>query len=120
MDANTEMLNYIYQNSQMGTDTIGQLVDIIEDDTFLDHMKEQLKEYQEIHTKAETLLHESGHEEKDVSAFAKISAYMSISMKTLTDKSNTHIAQMMMQGSTMGIVEAIRNIRKYENSQTQT
>ena len=34
MNANSEMLNFIYQNSQMGVRTIEQLMDIAEDDEF--------------------------------------------------------------------------------------
>ena len=30
MNANTELLNFIYQNSQMGVDTVRQLMDITE------------------------------------------------------------------------------------------
>ncbi len=39
-----------------------------------------------------------------------------INMQTLTDKSTTHIAEMMMIGSTMGIVSAIRNLNDYSNA----
>ena len=34
MNANTELLNFIYQNSQMGVDTVRQLMDITENADF--------------------------------------------------------------------------------------
>ena len=115
MDANTELLDYTYQNASMGVDTIDQLVELVEDKEFLNQLKDQFREYQEIRNEAIRMLNQHGHEEKDISAFAKLGTYMSISMKTLTDRSTSHIAQMMMQGSTMGITEAARNIKKYED-----
>ena len=39
-----------------------------------------------------------------------------IDMQTLTDKSSSHIAEMLMVGSVMGIIQALRNIRKYNDA----
>ena len=38
---------------------------------------------------------------------------MMINMKTMSDKSNSHIADMLIFGSNMGIVEATKKIHKY-------
>lgn len=38
-------------------------------------------------------------------------------MQTLTDKSVSHIAEMMIIGSNMGVIDAIRNINKYHNAE---
>ena len=46
----------------------------------------------------------------------KIRTYLMINMQTLTDKSTSHIARMMMIGSTMGIINAIRNIADYNHA----
>ena len=37
-----------------------------------------------------------------------------INMQTLTDKSPSHIAEMLIIGSNMGVIDAIKNIKKYE------
>lgn len=90
MDGNTELLNYIYQNSQMGVETLNQIVEIVEDDGFNKHLRSQLNEYTSLNKAALQKLKELGHEEKGIGSMAKISAYMSISMKTLMDKSPCH------------------------------
>ena len=46
----------------------------------------------------------------------KISVYMSISMKTLMDKTPCHISEMLIQGSTMGIIEATKNLQIYKGA----
>ena len=113
MDGNTEMLNYIYQNSQMGVDTLNQLVEIVENQEFIKYLKSQLQEYTSINNVAIEKLNAAGHEEKGIGNMAKVATYMSISMKTLTDKTPSHISEMLIQGSTMGVVGATKNIKKY-------
>lgn len=116
MDANVEMLNYIYQNSQMGEHAVSQLVKSSEHPKFHSHMETQLAEYQNINRKAKELLNRKGQEEKDISSLAKISSYMSIEMKTMMDNSPSHMAEVMMQGSTMGIIDITKQINRYEDS----
>lgn len=110
---NRELLNYIFQNAQMGVDTISQLLEISEDDKFLHQLKTQKDEYSKISNDAKQLLSKTHTSPDDLSAFDKVRTYLMISVQTLTDKSTSHIAQMMMEGSTMGIVQAIRKIRNY-------
>ncbi|WP_312060262.1 hypothetical protein [Anaerotignum sp.] len=119
MDGNTELLNYIYQNSQMGIKTLNQLIEIVEDNDFKKQLQSQLNEYKSINRTALQKLNELGHEEKGIGNMAKISAYMSISIKTLMDKSPCHISQMLIQGSTMGIIDATKNIQKYNDADKQ-
>ena len=57
---NAELLNFIYQNSQMGVDTITQLLDIAADETFKKHLHAQLNEYRRIHNKPAQLMETKG------------------------------------------------------------
>ncbi|NLM11544.1 MAG: hypothetical protein GX213_12360 [Clostridiaceae bacterium] len=114
MNANSEMLNFIYQNSQMGVRTIEQLMDIAEDDEFKKHLKAQYDEYQAIHNEAASLLNKHGYDEKGISAFEKLRTYLMINMQTLTDNSSSHIAEMLIIGSNMGIIDAIKNLKRYQ------
>ena len=116
MNGNTELLNYIYQNSQMGIETLNQLIQIVKNKDFNDHLRTQLKEYESLNKEALSKLKELGHEEKSIGTMVKISAYMSISMKTMMDNSPSHIAEMLIQGSTMGIIDATKNIQKYKDA----
>ena len=117
MNGNAELLNFIYQNSQMGVTTIDQLLDISKDTNFNQHLQSQYNEYEAIHQSAKILLNQNGYDEKGISALEKLRTYLMINMQTLTDKSASHIAEMMMIGSTMGVIQALRSIRKYQNSE---
>lgn len=113
MDHNTEFLNYIYQNSQMGITTIEQLTSKVEDRPFSRQLRAQLKEYKSINREASDQLHKNGQTEKSIPITQQAGAYMSISMKTMADRSPSHISEMMMQGSVMGIIDVSRNLKKY-------
>ena len=40
-----------------------------------------------------------------------------INLQTLTDKSASHIAEMLIIGSNMGIINAVKNLKKYKNAE---
>lgn len=114
MDKNAELLNFIYQNSQMGKDTLYQLIGISKEKQFTDQLQSQFDEYTLINTAAKDLLNKNGYDEKDISKFAKVRSYLIINMQTMTDKTPSHISEMLIIGSNMGVIDAIKNIRKYE------
>ena len=116
MNGDVELLNYIYQNSQMGTVTIKQLLDIVKDTGFERQLQSQYDEYKKINDSAKKLLNENGHDEKGINAFEKMRTYLMINMQTLSDKSTSHIAEMMIIGSNMGVIDSIKNTRKYKNA----
>jgi len=117
MNGNTEMLNFIFQNSQMGVDTIKQLLGIVEDETFKRYLESQFNEYKEIHSAAKEALNENGQDEKSISTLDKIKTYLMINVQTMTDKTPSHISEMLIIGSNMGIIDAIKNLKKYNDAE---
>ena len=69
MNANAEFLNYVYQNSQMGVDTLEQLLDITEDEKLQAYLKKQLEGYCKFHSEARDLLNRNGYDEKGLGTF---------------------------------------------------
>ncbi len=115
MNDNIEFLQHIYQNSEMGTLTINQLLDIVEDANFIEQLETQYDEYKDINTKAKDLLKELGVDEKGISGFQKMRANVMMNIQTLTDKSSSNIAEMLIIGSNMGVINAIKNLNRYIN-----
>ena len=116
MNENIELLKFIYQNSEMGVTTISQLIDIAEGKEFVEQLQSQLKEYKNINSKSEKLLEENHCDKEGISAFEKIRTYLMINMQTLTDKSPSHIAEMLIIGSNMGVLDATKNLKKYKEA----
>lgn len=119
MNGNAELLNFIYQNSEMGVITINQLLGIAEDESFKKHMESQLNEYRKMHDAAKDLLNSHGYDEKGINAFDKIKTYMMVNMQTLKDKTSSHISEMLIIGSNMGVIDAVKNIKKYQEETEQ-
>ncbi len=117
MNANIEMLNYIYKNAQMGQNSINHLLEIIENDSkFRNLLENQFKEYKNIFDTAEEALSKLGYEAKGTSAIQKFETYMMIDIKTLNNKTPDHVAEMLIQGSTMGIIQITRRLKDYKGS----
>ena len=119
MSGNTELLNFVYQNSQMGMESLSQLLEIAEDEEFRSCMEKQLDKYREFHNEAKRLLQERGHNEKSLGMFDKLKTYLMINMQTMSDKSTSHLAQMLIEGSSMGVTNALQDLRKYEDADTE-
>lgn len=119
MNGNAELLNFVYQNSQMGIETLHQIIGIVEDSKFKKRLESQYKEYEKINKESEKLLNSNGYDEKGISAFDKIKTYFMINIQTLTDKSTSHIAEMLIIGSNMGVINAIKNLKKYKNAEQE-
>ena len=119
MNDNARLLNFVYQNAQMGVDSIRQLMGIVENKELKEHLKTQFQGYEEFRDTSRQMLEENGYDEKEISAFSKISSYLMINMQLLTDKSTTHIAEMMIQGSNMGVIDAIKNLNECEDAEQE-
>jgi transcriptional regulator with PAS, ATPase and Fis domain len=116
MNKNVELLNYIYQNSQMGLDTISHLLNVTEDAEYKGVLESQYKEYDSIFGETKDKLTHLDKEGKDINFYQKASADVMINLKTLTDKSPSHISEMMIQGSTMGVIDSIKKLKEYKDA----
>ena len=115
MSKDLEMLSVIYQNAEMGKDTITHLIEITDSVDFRKRLEAQLIEYQGIFDRVDQVIQQQKKTVEGIGSFAKISSYMMINFKTLADKSPSHIAEMMIQGSTMGIVDMTKKIKELQS-----
>lgn len=115
MNPNVEILNYIHQNSQMGQDTLKQIINIIDDTNFKNMLEEQFQEYKNIFDISVHKLNSLDKDSKGINPLEKISSYIMINLKTLTNKTPSHIAEMLIQGSTMGIIDITKKLKEYKD-----
>lgn len=59
---------------------------------------------------------ELNEEIKDINVFSKASTYVMINLNTLVKKTSSHISEMLIQGSTMGIIDITKRIKEYPNA----
>ena len=111
LEQEMKLLEAIVKCSEMGQGTLDRLSEINENGVFADTMRIQRGEYSAIREEAARLLAGMGEDPGQLSAFEKLSTAVGITMNTLTDKSARHMAEMLIQGSTMGIVDLTKAIR---------
>ena len=116
MNGNVELLNYIHQNSEMGQDTIKQLVAISKDEEYKKMLQSQLEEYKMIYDTTDKKIKELNNQAKDINVFSKASNYFMVNLNTLVNKTPSHISEMLIQGSTMGIIDITKKIKEYHNA----
>ena len=109
-----DMLDFIYQNSQMGVASLNEILPMVEEGKFKESLRSQLKGYKDIHEKAKNHLNQAGYDEKGIHAMQKMMTYLMIDVKMMADSSPSHVAKMLIQGSYMGIIDAQKRIHEYK------
>lgn len=117
---NIEFLNKIYQNAKMGSNSITYVSEKTKDKKLLGQLQTQLGEYNEIVSEASRLLIENNSYPKDKGALAQAGLWSSVQMNTMLDKTSGHIAEMMMQGSSMGIIDMSKALKTYNGAEKST
>ena len=98
-----EALAEIYRNAQLALQSISNILPAVEDETLKDILSRQHESYEHFSARASILARDMGIELKDPNPMKKMMMWGSIKMSTMKDNSRSHIAEMMVQGTVMGI-----------------
>ena len=113
---NAEFLQEIYSNVKMGSDSIINLLPKIKNDEMKTVVTSQLEQYEKYAQSAKNQLIAQGVEPKQPNPVAKISAKIGMEMKSLQDSTTSHMAEMMVQGSTMDVTDLLQKVSVYEKT----
>lgn len=108
-----ELLQYIYKTADMGCEGI-DAVEKHAEQKMLTELKRERGEYERIRGEADLLIRRGGEKPAGNGMMAKWSAELMSMGQMALDDSRSRIAEMMIQGTTMGIVKTIRHLRDYE------
>lgn len=98
-----EILAEIYRNAQLALQSISDIMPQVDDEEVKNELVSQHEAYEQFSAKAAMLAKDRDIELKEPNPFKKAMMWGSIKMNTLTDNSRAHIAEMMIQGTVMGI-----------------
>lgn len=111
-----EMLEKIYKSMKMGSDSMVNLMPSAKDGEFKSLMTAHLDGYEKFASQARTRLLELNGEPKEENVMTKMWASVGMKMNTMMDSTTSHLAEMIIEGSTMGMNDAIKILREYENT----
>ena len=116
MDETTQLYQFIYENATMGKDTVKHLLTVTEEKEMETLLTDQMSEYSDISEKARKALEQRKVEAQKIGPLTKMSTDLMINFNLIKDRSASHMAEMMTQGSTMGIVEITKQLKDLPNA----
>ncbi len=107
MKENINVLDEINKGATMGMNAIHFVLDKIEDEDFKQVLEKDYQKYQLISDKIKEIYpkYNSSDNPHETSMMNKMMTWSGVEMKTMNDKSNSKIAELLLQGTNMGIIE---------------
>ena len=110
---NEKMLQEIVQNTEMGKNTLDEMLGLTHDQRLKNEMMRQKNEYRRLNQQAHTALAALGVQATGQSAAAKMGVSMGIRSRTMLDKSARNLATMLAEGSGQGVLDCKRAEKDY-------
>lgn len=100
------VLDELNKGACMGKDAIHFILDKVEDDALRDELNTQYDKYSSISNRIHEIYPEYSHNEPhETNAMNKMMTWSGVEMNTLMDTSSSKIAELLLQGTNMGIIE---------------
>lgn len=100
----------------MGSDSIIKLMDKVSGEDFKAALTKQIDGYEKIAERIRKHLCSMGYQAKEENVMVKLWSTVGMAMETMTDSTDSHLAQLVAEGSSMGITDSIKLLRDYENT----
>lgn len=101
----TDAIDNVYKNAHIAIQSISDVLPLVDDAEFEKELKDEYECYEREVGKIASFMKERSLEPKDINFFKKAGMWMGIKMNSLTDRSTSHLADMMIKGTVMGITE---------------
>ena len=123
MDDENEVnvLDELNKGACMGMDAIHFVLEKVKDDNLSTELNRQYEKYKKISEEICELYPEySDKKPHETNAMNKVMTWYGVNMKTITDDSTSKIAELLVQGTNMGIIEGRRLLNHKETDPNVT
>ena len=109
-DYNVKVLDEVNKGTTMGMDAISYVSDKVSDERFQKILDIEYGKYKKINQRVEEIYPQyiQTKEPQETNVMNKMMTWYGIQMNTMKDKSNSKIAELLLQGTNMGIIEGRR------------
>ena len=114
--ASENLLCELYKEMKMGASSLTDVLGKVHDGAFREELTRQIDEYEKFAKTACDRLLDCGATPKEEGIMARMAAKVGMAMNTMNDSTTSHLAQMVIEGNTMGITELTRLVREHENT----
>ena len=113
MKENINALDEIHKGACMGVDALSFVLDKVEDKEFKKKLEKQYNDYKAITLEIEKIYPKYNNDKPhETGMMTKAMTWSEVEMKTMNDKSNSKIAELLLNGVNMGIIEGRRILNK--------
>ena len=119
MNQSENLLQAVVENARMGADACDQLLTRTSEMELRKELMLQRQQYSDSAREAEERLCAMGIEPRPKGMPARMGMWMGMQMNTAMNRSPSHIADMVIQGATMGVVEITKARNTYTEADAQ-
>lgn len=116
MDQSIGLLEAVAENTEMGKNTLDQILKMTDDAPLSEELEREKKAYHEFNQRAHAEMAERGSQVRGQTAWAKTMTHMGICMETFKDKSTPKLAEMLIEGSNKGVLDCVKSRADYPDA----
>lgn len=105
MYSQEKLYNALYQNAEMGTSSIRKVFPKVQDSKLKSELRMQLSNYKNQTNQLMGEMRSQNMKPEPVPKMTKMMTSMGIAMNCAKDNSTEHIAEMLIQGTNMGVIK---------------
>ena len=102
------ILNEINKGIKMGMDSISSIAEKVTDDQLKDDLQYEYNQYNAILNDVNAELGKYEEFPKELNPAQKMMGWFDVQISTMTDDSDSKIAEMLIKGTNMGIIEGVK------------
>ena len=119
-EKNVKVLDEVSKGATMGMDAISYVSEKVGDKRFQEVLNVEYGKYKKIYDRVNDIYSEySSKEPQETNTMNKMMTWYGVQMNTRTNKSNSKISELLLQGTNMGIIEGRRLINNNKNVDEQ-
>ena len=117
MNETNELLEEVYKTAAMGRFSMMKLIEALKekDNKIKGYLEELLEDYRNYEDQSKELLLKANIEPMEENAISKLMASMGIQKEVKGDNSDAAMAEMLIQGISMGSIEMEKQIKNYKD-----
>ncbi|MBQ3048166.1 MAG: hypothetical protein IJD48_04040 [Clostridia bacterium] len=119
MENTKKLIDEVYKNVRMASYAIDCLIEKIENRELEELLRKQNKFYLDMVERIQVLSNGIDYEPKDISMMLKGMSFTSIKMKTMMNNDTPKFAEMLVQGTTMGITDTLKAKGEYKTDNSE-
>ncbi len=117
MNETNELLEEVYKTAAMGRFSMMKLIEALKekDNKIKGYLEELLEDYRNYEDQSKELLLKENIEPMEENAISKLMASMGIQKEVKGDNSDAAMAEMLIQGISMGSIEMEKQVKNYKD-----